>query len=248
MATLDQRLASIFEAIVDAYDAQPAEHRRRLLHLRAGGGWEGFNGWGDDQPRVSRDDLDDLHDAGLIDLDFGGSGGYLVKPTREGRQGLRAMRRDQALNVRSEPVDLSWSAVRPVLHASVDTWTEGGAPSAGYVTLHAVAGRLERDPAELDLIRAVEQLGEQGWLEVEYDEDDQIILRPTARGVAATRGWPGGDGEVAAERLLSALDDLLAREPDENKRTKLSRTREFLLDLGSSTLSELAAKAAGGAL
>ena len=77
--------------------------------------------------------------------------------------------------------------------------------------------------------------------------DEQIALRPTAPGVAATQGWPSGDGEVAAKRLLSALDDLVAGEPDEKKRTKLSRALEFLLDLGSSTLSELAAKAAGGA-
>jgi len=244
---LDRRLTTIFAAIVDDYDAQRPEHRRRLLHLQRMSG-EGFNGWGDDQPAVSRDDLDDLYDAGLIDLDFGSSGSYLVKPTREGRQGLQAMRREHALDERSEPVDLSWGAVRPVLHAAVDAWTERGAPGSGYVALRAVARLLEREPDELGLIRAVQQLGERDWLEVDYDDDDQVSVLPTARGVAATRGWPVGDGEVAAERLLSALDELASSHEDSAARSWAARARDTLMEVGTKTLAEVVSKSVGTAV
>ncbi len=57
--------------------------------------------------------------------------------------------------------------VRPVLPAAADAWTECGAPRAGYLALRGVARRLERDPGELGLIRAVQQLAEQGWLDVD---------------------------------------------------------------------------------
>src|SRR5689334_15168916 len=65
----DDRLAGILGAIIDQYDAQPPDHRTRLLHLRM---WqdEGFHDWGESLPAVTRDDLDDLHDEGFIDLDF----------------------------------------------------------------------------------------------------------------------------------------------------------------------------------
>jgi hypothetical protein len=155
MAALDPHLMSIFEAIVDDYDGQPPERRERLWHVRTFGE-EGSNEWDSNQPRVSRDDLDDLHDAGLIDVDYNSSGDYLVKPTREGRSSLREVRREQTLLERSDPVDLTWAAVRPVLHAAVDEWTERGAPRSGYVVLRAIARRLDRDSDELPRIaRAV---------------------------------------------------------------------------------------------
>jgi len=107
MIALDRRPTTIFAAIVDDYDAQRPERRRRLLHHPRTGGGEGFNGWGDARPAVGRDDLDDLYGAGLIGVDLGSSDSYLVKPTREGRQGLQAMRRERTLDERSQPVNLS---------------------------------------------------------------------------------------------------------------------------------------------
>ena len=247
MAALDPHLMSIFEAIVDDYDGQPPERRERLWHVRTFGE-EGSNEWDSNQPRVSRDDLDDLHDAGLIDVDYNSSGDYLVKPTREGRSSLREVRREQTLLERSDPVDLTWAAVRPVLHAAVDEWTERGAPRSGYVVLRAIARRLDRDSDELALIRAVQQLAERDWLEIEYEAENEIIVRPTSRGISAMRGWPSEDGEVAAERLLSALDDLAQSELDATSRTWAARARDTLMEVGTKTLAEVVSKSVGTAV
>jgi len=64
VATLEPRLVEILEAIVDTYDAPPPDQRRRLMHLRGGGGHEFFNEWGPGRLTVTRDDLDELHEAG----------------------------------------------------------------------------------------------------------------------------------------------------------------------------------------
>jgi hypothetical protein len=75
------RLTAILEAIVDDYESQPPEQRRPLLHIRGGGGTEGFNGWDDSKLVVTRDDLDYLYAGGLLELDFGSTGSYLVRPS-----------------------------------------------------------------------------------------------------------------------------------------------------------------------
>ena len=63
------------------------------------------------------------------------------------------------------------------------------------------------------------------------------------------RAWPGKESDdAAAERLLSALDELVAKVPDDRERSRLAKAREVLVDVSAKTLSELAAKAAGGAI
>ena len=64
----------------------------------------------------------------------------------------------------------------------------------------------------------------------------------------ATRGWPGGDSEVAAERLLTGVDELIAREPDDGKRGLLARLRDTAMEVGTKTLAEVVSKAAGTAV
>ena len=241
VATLEPRLVEILEAIVDTYDAPPPEQRRRLMHLRAGGGQEFFNEWGPDRPRATRDDLDELHDLGLIDLDISAKGTYQVKPSREGREGIRGLRRDRAAAERHEPVDLSWGAVRPVLHVTVDLWTEAGAPRSGWIQLDLVGQRL--NCADGDLAPVAEQLAADGWLEVSYDEEERLSVQPTSRAVAATRGWPAGDPEAVVERLLAALDELVETASPE-EREKADSVRQTLGRFASSTIAELGAKLA----
>lgn len=240
------RLTEILEAIVDDYESHPPEQRKPLLHIRSGGGFQGFNGWGADQPVVTRDDLDYLHDGGLIDLDFGSSGSYLVKPSVEGVREVRRIRRERKRAQGSETVDLDWRAVRLLLHAVVDAWQEAGAPD-GYLPFNAVMERLGRPDDDLGSVRAVELLGSNEWLEVAYGEEDVPMVKPTIRGVMATRGWPGGDDEVAAERLLSTLDEM-AESGDSEKRRWAARARDTLMEVGTKTLAEVVSKSVGGAV
>lgn len=250
MAALSSRLAEIFEAIVDMYDAQPEEHRRRLIHRGGPGGREGFfrDGWPDDAPRVSQDDLDDLDALGLIDIDCGSNAGYRVKPSPFGREELERVRRQRAWTGSATPVDLNWSAVRPVLHAVVDIWTQAGALSAGYVTFGDIAEVTGRDADDFAVARVLEALAEDDWIRIHYLDGATVpTAQPTRRAILATRGWPGGDGEVAAERLLAALDDL-ADSDDASKRGWATRAREVLMEVGTKTLAEVVSKSAGGAI
>jgi hypothetical protein len=151
MATLSDRLTSIFEAIVDEYDAQPEDRRRRLWHSRSLGR-EGFEGLSKDLS-ITVDDLDELRDFDLIDIDYGSRMEYLVKPTARGREVLQRFRRERARSENPEPVDLEWSNLRTMLHAAVDSWTALGAPSSGYVSLEAVARGCDRDEQDFGLVR-----------------------------------------------------------------------------------------------
>jgi hypothetical protein len=62
------------------------------------------------------------------------------------------------------------------------------------------------------------------------------------------RGWPSEDGEVAAERLLSALDDLAQSELDATSRTWAARARDTLMEVGTKTLAEVVSKSVGTAV
>jgi hypothetical protein len=244
---LNERLTEILVQIVDVHDAQDPDDRSRLMHLSHFGG-AGFIGWPEDGPAVTRDDLDELSEEGLIDIDLGGSSftDYLVRPSAAGRRGVHRLRREQKREERAEPVDLSWLAVRPVLHAAVDVWTEAGAPTSGFLSIGQLAEDLDRKPDDLGLIRAVELLGAEDWLDVDYpDDEEDAILRPTMRAVVATKAWPGGDGEVAAERLLSALDEIAANAPDEDKRKWAQKAKDALTDFGVKAVVEVASRTAG---
>ena len=248
MSSLSERLADIFERIIQTYDSQPLEHRRRLAHHRSFRR-ETFIDWDETQPLVTRDDLDDLSAHGLIDLDFDGDGDYLVRPTPEGRRAFRTVQRERARAEDPQPVDLAWATVRPILHAVVDVWAETGASSAAFVKIDAIARRVEREPDNLGLVRAIEVLADNDWLNAEYDDEtDELSTQPTMRGVMATRGWPGGDGEVAAERLLSALQDMATQAEDRQTRGWAARARDTLMEVGTKTLAEVVSKSVGTAV
>jgi hypothetical protein len=124
-----------------------------------------------------------------------------------------------------------------------------GAPT-GSVSIDAVAEKLDRGPDDLSLLRAVELLEQDGWVEADYEmgRDGPLSARPLPKALAGTRGSPGGDDQANAERLVAALDELAAREPSEERRSKLSQVRQFLLELGPPTIAEVVAKLGAGAL
>jgi hypothetical protein len=246
--SVDDRLAEIFGKIIETYDSQPPERRSRLMHHRSFQR-ETFIEWDETQPLVTRDDLDDLRAVGLIDIDFAGSGDYMVRPTPDGRRAFRTMQRERARVKNPQPVDLSWPTVRPILHAVVDVWAEKGASSAAFVKIGAIAQRVEREPDDLGLIRAIEVLADSDWLTAEHDDEtDELSAQPTMRGLMATRGWPGGDGEVAAERLLSALEELATQADDTETRGWAARARDTLMEVGTKTLAEVVSKSVGTAV
>lgn len=248
MNALSDRLVSIFEEIVATYDSQPPEHRRRLVHHRAFQ-HETFLEWDESKPLVTLDDLDELLAFGLIDIDFNNSGDYTVRPTSDGHRSLRTYQRELARADHERPVDLNWSAVRPVLHAVVDLWTEAGAPHGGVIKFGAIAERLERDSDDLGTMRAIEALARNDWLDAAYDDEtDELGAAPTMRGLVATRGWPGGDGEVAAERLLSALDAFADAAGDDKTRGWAARARDTLMEVSTKTLAEVVSKSVGTAV
>ena len=49
----------------------------------------------------------------------------------------------------------------------------------------------------LGVARAVELLGQDGWVEISYaiGGSGEGTVRPTIKALTATRGWPGTDGE-----------------------------------------------------
>jgi hypothetical protein len=251
MSTLDARLEPILLAIVRAYQVERDGRRQPLMHIRMGGMREDFKhyAWPDDGPPVGRQELEELADAGAIRIEHL-ERSWMVAPTRDAIASAAQYERELARARSPEAVDISWAAVRPVLHALVAIWERHGASPSASVSIAAVARDLQRSPDDLELARALELLEEDAWVTAEYElgTDGPLSARPLPKALAGVRGWPGGDDQAAGERLITALDELAAREPDEEKRKHLGRVRDFVIDLGSKTLSELGGKLAGDAL
>lgn len=244
--TVDPRLVEILEAIVDEYDGQVPEERERLWHVRTMG-WQGINGWGDDRPTVTRDDLDELHDFGLVDLDFSGDGSYQVKPSAYGRDQIRTIRRETSMMETAEPVELDWSAVRPILHAVVDAWTEHGASPSAHIFGATIAEKADC-ANDVHLVRKCQALANAGWIDLNFTADDQLRAQPTMQGVIATRDWPGARDDALAEQVLSRLDKFVARETNPARKKKLQGLRNAAVEVGTKTLAQLVANSVGTAM
>ncbi|HEY3946682.1 MAG TPA: hypothetical protein VGL78_15745 [Solirubrobacteraceae bacterium] len=108
----------------------------------------------------------------------------------------------------------------------------------GGIPVGAIAEELSRHPDELSLLRSFNLFNQDGWIEADYElgAPAPIGVWPLPKTLSAVRGWPGGDSQAAGERLIAALEELIAREPGEARRSKLSQVRDFLLELGSKTL------------
>jgi hypothetical protein len=242
-------LRVVLEHIVDAYTAPSARDRRhRLTHLREDGMLERIDhhAWRADAPPVSRADLNELNERGLISVEQKSRRSWLISPTLEGEAHIGDVRREQALGQHGGGIDLSWGAVRPVLHAVVDAWESAGVPKGG-VGPEAIAEAVGKQVDEPALLRAFEVLEAGAWLTLVWPLNGRTptAVAPLPKALAATRGWPGSEPEVTTERVLAALDELAQNDNDEGKRSAAERARDFILDLGSKTLGEVLAKHAG---
>ncbi len=251
MITLVARLEPLLLAIVRAYQTDVGGSRQPLMWFRSFSSGDALEheAWPVDGPAVDGEDLSELEELGLVRIDDLG-GASSVRPTREAIDCVAQYERERARAERAEPVDISWAAVRPVLHAIVELWERHGASPSAAISVTAVARELNRSSDDLALTRALELLHEDEWVAADYGpaSDGPLSARPLAKALSGTRGWPGADARAAGERLITALDELAAVEPDEDKRTKLARLREFAIDLSSKTLSELGGKMLEGAL
>jgi hypothetical protein len=173
MAELSERLQDILVAIVGAYRSELESGRREtLMHLRIGGIRETIqhHAWPDDAPEIWRADLEELHDLGLVDIEFR-ERAWMVRPTAAAVAAVEQYERELLRQESARPVDLRWDAVRPVLHAIVDVWEEGGASANMAIPLGLVASQLGRDATDLGLVRAIEQLAVGGWVETTYGSE-----------------------------------------------------------------------------
>lgn len=251
MITLDARLETMLLAIVRAYQTDVGGSRQTLTYFPsfANGGTLEHDAWPEDGPVIGPEDLDELDQLGLVRIEDRG-GAFTVRPTREAIDSVAQYERERGRLERGEAVDTSWASVRPVLHTLVDLWERHGASPSGSVSITALARDLDRPADDLALIRALELLDDKSWVVADYGPggDGPLSARPLVPALSGTRGWPGADGQAAGERLITALEELAAQEPDEEKRTKLARMRDFAIDLSSKTLSELGGKMLEGAL
>lgn len=241
---LDARLTTILDALVKDYEAQPEDRRRRMMHLRTGGGLEGMNSWGDDKPHVTRDDLDELWDFGLIDVNIMGSGGYDLKPSREGRAAIHELRREKLLIQNPRRIDLRWEATRPLLHSIVDEWEGHGASSAAHVHFDAAPDTDDY----IENLRRSEALQSAGLVNLQVEQDGSLLVQPTIEGVMATRDWPGATGDALAEQVLSRIEAAIEAEPKPEKRRKLEGLRNAVMEVGTKTLAEVVSKSVGTAM
>jgi hypothetical protein len=136
-----------------------------------------------------------------------------------------------------------------VLGAVVAAWEEAGAPPYG-IEPGLAAAHLDIDATDLDFARSLEMLKAAKYLGVEEEMGNVVPLsiRPLERALQQVRGWPGTDSEAVYQRFLTAVNSAVEQEGDEVKRSKLERLRDFAVEVGSGTLSELIAKAAAGSL
>jgi hypothetical protein len=101
--------------------------------------------------------------------------------------------------------------------------------------------------------RVMDYLASDGYLTVGH-----LILQTTTeiaveveriepKTLHALAGWPAPGGPDVTARLVAAIEDTMAKASPE-ERTKLERLRDAALTVGSSTLAQVLAKMATGAL
>jgi hypothetical protein len=69
-------------------------------------------------PAIDAERLDELEQLGLVRIEDLGAA-RSVRPTREAIDAVARYQRERERVELGEPVDISWAAVRPVLHALV---------------------------------------------------------------------------------------------------------------------------------
>jgi hypothetical protein len=155
--------------------------------------------------------------------------GFLnMEPTTEklGKFSISERGRKLAAQLSSEsegPIDLSWSAVEPVLVAIHAAWLRKGAPPIGLAGTE-VAARLELPGDQLSVILTA--LEGDDWIEYRQLVGQQLPqgIQPSAKAVRYLNRWPTGDARELGEAFLAHLDERIDAEPDSEEKSRLKAT------------------------
>jgi hypothetical protein len=146
-------------------------------------------------------------------------------------------------------VAIEWeSEAKPVLAAVLDLVENKRSLGVSSVE---VAEELEREHERV--ARVMAYLADDGYLKV-----SPLIVQTTGeiaveveqiepKTLHALAGWPASGSPDVTARLVSAIEDLMAKASPE-ERTKLGKLRDAALSVSSSTLAQILVKVATGAL
>lgn len=121
------------------------------------------------------------------------------------------------------PIDLSWTAVEPVLVGIHTAWLREGAPPVGFAGAE-IAARLKMSPGRLSAILTA--LGDDDWIEYRQLVGPQLPqgVRPSAKAIRYLNRWPTGDARELGEAFLAKLDERIDAEPDSEEKSRLKAT------------------------
>jgi hypothetical protein len=207
----------------------------------------------EDWPIIDEETLDRLASQGVIRLDYGEQTDK-VYVTEEGErtadQARRVLKGDDEPEPEEYLVELGWETVaRPVLEAVYGSWTARGAPADGVLTSTVIRSLGDSDDVAHRTRRAVALLVEAGYLDAAgplYVADAPATVVVTSRGLQVVGGWPATTAEAATHALLVALDRAIEETTEPERKTKLQRLREVVLDVGQGTLAEVLARVVTG--
>jgi hypothetical protein len=238
--------------LVDAYGSRlNSGAREPILHLRWGGGGEGIkhHAWAaeEDDPHVSREDLDDLERRGFLAITVQPRS-WMVAVTPEGIQAVADHREQLAAAQRATPGDATsalstdWSLFGPIVEAVVRGaelhWQAGGVTVRELEPL-VPAGRHVGLGARLDVLERF------GWVE-RFSGGTARVYRPSQRALQEFRAWPTGAGEAAGAALLQRIAEAMEdAPPGSEKRDKLGAFNGAAVDLGAKAIGEFLAKTTG---
>jgi hypothetical protein len=151
----------------------------------------------------------------------------------------------QLASVGEAAVDLSWSAVEPILIQIHKVWLSEGAPPLG-IPGAMIVGKLQPQPETALFSAILHELQRGEWIEYRAGLGPPLPqgVRPTPKTIAYLEGWPTQDAQALGQQFVTRLEEAIEAEPDEVKRSKLRDA----LATGGSALRDVAVDVAGATL
>jgi hypothetical protein len=237
---------------------RPARERFRVQRVESHAppllSHSGFDRLNREPPDVNRQDLEDLHEQGLI---------RLQKEKRSMRGAVQPFWQEWLFDVTDagfERVELEHRAaeaergpperggydwetdVLPVLQAfctaseSADTHL-----GVGDNTVNEVLGR---EAGDVRTDRVLTMLVRSGYLEVTVQGMGNRYCQITEKGLQITAGWPSGSADAAYTRLLALIDEHVEGAASDDERSKWQRLRDAVVGVGRDVAVDVLSAAA----
>ncbi len=258
-------LIAALRAFVDAHPTpHPGTGDREPIYyfIHSGGGTLQHHALLDPAPKVDQALLEEMHLAGLLDIDYS-QGTWALTPTPEGRKLIEYLDRvdnrepvadvapiAEALAAQADsPNKLAWPAVRPVLAAIRVYWEAGGFSQHGVQT----PALLDALPDEHQGLFGVtmRRLVEGGYL---YETPGLAAngipaeVAITERAHTVLDGWPGAPPDELVQNLLAVLAAAIAEEPDPASKSRLERLAGTIRDVGVEAAGDILVRVMMGGL